>query len=138
VIQQGLFQGAGGAFAPPSTPGLTCPSPYKLAFPLFNCRRMYLKATVVVCSVCLSITTKSAAYLVYTSKIRCHRVLYQWCFQGFCHVAFAENASLKSSGVVCWLPLPSSLSTCSPRQIWDGNGFFSTRNVCMVSDRSNK
>ena len=32
---------------------------------------------VCVCvSVCLSVTTKSATYLVYTSKFRCHRVLY--------------------------------------------------------------
>ena len=45
-------------------------------------------------------TTKSATYLVYTSKTRCHRVL---CgvFKGFFHVAFAENALFKSSGTIC-------------------------------------
>ena len=38
------------------------------------------RVTVVVLSVyvcvCLSVTMKSATYLVYTSKTRCHRILY--------------------------------------------------------------
>ena len=46
--------------------------------------RMHRRVTVVILSlcvcvcvcVCLSVITKSAAYLVCTSKTRCHRVLY--------------------------------------------------------------
>ena len=34
------------------------------------------KVTVVILSVYLSVTTKSAAYLVYTLKMRCQRILY--------------------------------------------------------------
>ena len=45
-----------------------------------NSRCMHHGVTVVVLSVyvsvCLSVTIKSAAYLVYTSKTRCRRVLY--------------------------------------------------------------
>ena len=45
---------------------------------------MHHRVTVVVLSVyvcvylsvCLSVTMKSATYLVYTSKTRCHRILY--------------------------------------------------------------
>ena len=43
---------------------------------------------------------KCATYLVYASKIRCHRVLYG-VFKVFNHVAFVENALLKSSGIIC-------------------------------------
>ena len=39
---------------------------------------MHHRVMLVVLSVCVcvSVTTKSAAYLVYTSKAKCHRVLY--------------------------------------------------------------
>jgi hypothetical protein len=37
---------------------------------------MRRKVTVVVLCVCLSVTTKSCTYLVYTWETRCHRVLY--------------------------------------------------------------
>jgi hypothetical protein len=40
-----------------------------------NRRRMRRKVTVAVGSFCLSVTTKSDAYLVYTSKVRWHMVL---------------------------------------------------------------
>ena len=43
---------------------------------VINPRRMCRRVTVVVLSVCLSITTKSAAHLVYALKSRCHRVLF--------------------------------------------------------------
>ncbi len=49
-------------------------------------------------------------------------------------VDLAENASIKSSGVICWSPPPSSLSMDKR----DSNGFFLTRRVFMASDRSKK
>ena len=55
------------------------------------------RITVVILCVYLSVTTKSATYLTCTSKVRCHRVLYDV----FNHAAFAENASFKSSGIIC-------------------------------------
>ncbi len=46
---------------------------------IINRRCMRRKVTVVIgsfyLSVCLSVATKSAAYLVYTLKVRCRRVL---------------------------------------------------------------
>ena len=36
----------------------------------------HMRCTVVILTVCLSVITKSAAYLIYTSKTRYHRVLY--------------------------------------------------------------
>ncbi len=60
---------------------------------IINSRRMHRKVTVVVYSFRLSVTMKSAAYMY---------LIYLWCFQGFCRMAFAENASFKSSGVICW------------------------------------
>ena len=32
-----------------------------------------------------------------------------WYFQALCHMAFAENVSFNSSGIIYWLLLPSSL-----------------------------
>ena len=64
-------------------------------------REGYGSRSVCVCvCICLSVTTLAAAYLVYTLKARCHRI-FLWCFQGFCRVAFVENALFKSSGVTC-------------------------------------
>ena len=53
------------------------------------------------------------------------------------HVAAAENALFKSSGVICWSPPPSSLSGKFSMDKRDSDGFFSTRRVCMISRRSN-
>ena len=59
-----------------------------------------------------------------------------WCFQGFYCLAFAENASFKSFGVICWSPPPSALPGELSMYKQDSDGFFSTRIVCMASGRS--
>ena len=41
-----------------------------------NPRHMHRRVTVVVLCVCLSVTTLPATYLIYTSQVRLHRVLY--------------------------------------------------------------
>ena len=51
---------------------------------------------------------------------------------------FTENTSFKSSGIICWPPLPSLLPDELSRDKRDSDGFFSTRRVCIVSRRSNK
>ena len=87
--------------------------------------------------VCLSVTTKSAAYLVFTSQTKFYRVLYGvfnvftvWLFlktlRSRIMVSFAGLAPLPSS-------LPGELSTAKR----DSDGFFSARKVYMVSYRSN-
>ena len=56
---------------------------------------------VCVCvTVCLSVTTLAATYSVYTSPVKFYRVFFLWRFQDFSRVAFAENASFKSCGVI--------------------------------------
>ena len=42
---------------------------------VFHHQCMCHRITVVILCICLSVTTKSI-YLIYTSKVRCHRVLY--------------------------------------------------------------
>jgi hypothetical protein len=100
-------------------------------------RRVTVVVLAVCVCVCLSVTTKSAAYLISKSKTKFYRV-FLWCFQGFCRVALAENASFKSSGVICCPPPPFSLPGELSMDNGDSNDFFSTRGVCMVSHRSNK
>ena len=53
-------------------------------------------------------------------------------------MAFTENASFKSSGVICWSPLPSSLPDELSMDKRDSNGFFSTRMVCMDTTGSSQ
>ena len=109
---------------------------YTEDFTIFNPRCMRRRVTVVVlsvcASVCLSVTTKSATYLVYTSKTRCHRILYG----RFCRVAFAENALFKSYGVIYWSLPPSLLPNDVSIDKRDSNNFFSTQRVCVSSDSS--
>ena len=50
-------------------------------------------------SVCLSVTTKSVDYLVFTSQRKFYRILHG-VFEGLYYVAFAENASFYSSGII--------------------------------------
>ena len=57
--------------------------------------------------VCLSVTTKAATYLVNSSKVRWHRVLYGVYMVWLC--GFSKNVSFKSFGVICWPLLPSLL-----------------------------
>ena len=47
--------------------------------------------------------------------------------QGFCCVALAENASFKSSGIICQSPLLSSLLDELPMDRRDSDRFFSTK-----------
>ena len=78
-----------------------------------------MRVTVVMCvcvcvcvrlsvglSVCSSVTTLSATYVVHMYKMKCRRVL----CGGLYHVDFAENALFKSYGVIYLPPLPSTLS----------------------------
>ena len=53
-------------------------------------------------------------------------------------VTFIENALFKSSGDICWPPLPSSLLDKLSMDKRDSDGFFSKRlvHVCRSSDRS--
>ena len=44
-------------------------------------------------------------------------------------MASAENASFKSSGIICPLPLPSSLRNELPMGRRNSSGFFSTKLV---------
>ena len=87
--------------------------------------------TVVVLCVYLSVTTKSATYLVYTSKLRCHRVLYD-VFKVF--VVWLSLKMPHSKVLVSFvdLLLPGKLSVNRR----DSNGFFSARLVCRSSDSS--
>ncbi len=57
-------------------------------------------------------------------------------FQDFCRVAFAENTTFKSSGVICWSLPPSSLLGELSMDKKDSNGFFSRSVVCRSSDSS--
>jgi hypothetical protein len=57
---------------------------------------------------------------------------------GFCRRAFAENISFKSSGIICWSPLPSSLPGKFSTDKRDSTGFFSTQKACMIGHRSYK
>ena len=66
----------------------------------------YSSHFVYVC-VCVAVTMKSATYLIYTSKTRCHRVLYGTCFQDC--VAVAESALFKHFGIICQSPQLSLL-----------------------------
>ena len=105
---------------------------------LIDSWRMHRRVTVVVLSmcmcVCLSVTTKSATYLVYTLKTRCQRIF--MVFSRICRVAFTENASLKSYGVIYQSLPPSSLPNDVSMDKRNCNKFFSTRRVCMSSDGS--
>ena len=87
-------------------------------------------------SVCLSVTTKSATYLVFTFAKKVLKGSL-WCFQRFYRLAFPENTLFKSYGVICRSPLPSSLPGELSTAKRDSDGFFSTRKVYMVSYRSN-
>ena len=51
-------------------------------------------------SVCLSVTTLAATYLIYMSQVGCHRVVVYGVFKILVVYLFAENASFKSSGVI--------------------------------------
>ena len=86
---------------------------------------------VCVC-VCLSVTMLTATYLVYKTKMRYHRVLYD--ITDLQHVDFAKNASFKSYGVICLPPLPSTLSGKLSMDRRNSSEFFLRRRVCTLSD----
>ena len=52
--------------------------------------------------VCLSDSVLTPTYLVYKAQVRSFMAFYSF-------ILCAENALLKSSGVICWSLLPSSL-----------------------------
>ena len=58
------------------------------------------------------------------------------CSQCICCVDFVENALFKSSGQICWSPLPSSLLDELLMDKRNSYGFFSRRLVCRTSDSS--
>ena len=58
------------------------------------------------------------------------------CSQHMHCVDFIENALFKSSGEICWSPLPSSLLDELSMDKRDSNGFFSRRLACRTNDRS--
>ena len=74
---------------------------------------------------------KYAVCLIFMSKTNC-KVL-----KGSQHVAFAENASFKTFGIICWSPLPFSFTGEHSMDKRDSNGFFPTQKVCMASHRPN-
>ena len=55
---------------------------------------------------------------------------------GTCSRVTVENALFKSSGDICWSPLPSSLLDQLSVDKRDSNGFFSSRLVCRTRDSS--
>ena len=61
---------------------------------IFNPLHVRHKDTILCLSVCLSVTTLAATYLVYMSNIRYHRV------KVYC-LAFTKNTYFNSSGVIC-------------------------------------
>ena len=97
-----------------------------------NPRRMRRRVIAVVLCVCLSVCLLPRN-LPHTSFVRQKQGVIGSlrCFQDFCRVAFA---SFKSSGIICRLPLPSSLPDELPMDRRDSNSFFSTRIVYTVSD----
>jgi hypothetical protein len=74
---------------------------------IINPRRMRCRVTVVVLcvylSVCLSVTTLTATYLIYESKVRCYKatVPYQWHSKRMYCANFAKNALFPSFGIIC-------------------------------------
>ena len=94
-----------------------------------QCKRR--RVTVVILSVCLSVTTKSAVYLVYMSKTRCHRVLYGN-FKVF--VVWLSLQMLHSKVMASFaIPLLPDELLMDRR---DSDDFFSTWRVCTVSDNT--
>ena len=89
---------------------------------IFNLQCMHRRVTAVVLCVCVSVCLLPQNQPP-TSFLR--------------RLAFPENASFKSSGIICWSPLPSSLPGELSTAKRDSDGFFSARKVYMVSYRSN-
>ena len=96
---------------------------------------MHRRVMVVVLSVRPSVCLLPQS-LLHTSYIRRKQgvIGFFMVFQGFCHVAFAENASFKSSGVICQLSLPFSTPDEHPMDRTECNRFFSMQIVCTISD----
>ena len=84
-------------------------------------------------SVCLSVTTKTAAYTLFLRGKQGIIGFFVVFLGMFCRVAFAENALFKSYGIICWSLPPSWLPGELSMDKQDSDGFFSTRKVCVVS-----
>ena len=69
----------------------------------------YARVTVVICSVCLSVTTLAATYLSFKSQMKCHKVLYGTFNRCIVWISLKTLCS-KVFGVVCLRAgLPSSI-----------------------------
>ena len=77
----------------------------------------------------------TATYLVFFVEIQVS-LGFPCCFQRMHRVDFTENALFKSSGNICWSPLPSSLLGQLSVDKLDSDGFFSSRLVFRTSDNS--
>ena len=99
---------------------------------VINPRRMRCRVMVVL--LCVSMCVYVYVCVCY------HEICYIPCLYrklgviGFCRVAFTENTSFKSFGVICKSPLLSSLPDKLPMDRRDSDDFFSMRRVCIVSD----
>ena len=95
-----------------------------------------VRVTVVVLCVCVSVCYRASGYIPHFHVENKTPLGFLWRFQDMHCVAFVENALFKSSGDICWPPLPSSLLEELSIDIRDSGGFFSRRLVCRSSDRS--
>ena len=107
---------------------------YYLGLPacFINPRRMRHRVTVVVVCVCYH-TNCYIPRLYVENKVP---LGFSWRFQDMHCVEFVENTLFKSSGNICWPPLPSSLLDELSMDKIDSDGSFSRRLVCRSSDRS--
>jgi hypothetical protein len=106
---------------------------------LTNPRRMRRRVTVVVLPVCLSVTMKSAAYLISTSKTKFRRVLYD------VFKVFVVWLSLKTLYSRVLTSLLANIAFLASWRAFDGQQrqqclLFNSNSIilCMVSHRSNK
>ena len=99
-----------------------------------------VRVTVVVVCVCLCVCVcvcyHTSCYIPHLRVENKVPLGFLWWFQDNHCVAFVENALFRSSGNICWPPLPSSLLDKFLIDKRDSDGFFSWRLVSRSSDRS--
>ena len=122
----------------------TCYCGARSGSPQLTLRRMregYGNRSVCVCvcvclSVCLCVCYHANCYIPHFFVEIQVSLGFLCCFQRMHCVDFIENALLKSSGDICWSPLPSLLLDQLSEDKRDSDGFFSCRLVCRTSDSS--
>ena len=97
--------------------------PILLLLTLGACVRVMVVVLCVCVRICLSVTTLTATYLVFFIEIQVS-LGFLCRFQHMHCVDFAEKTLFKSSGNICWIPLPSSLLGQLSVDKRDSNGFF--------------